>query len=205
MKYFAQSLLRLKDQKSGLLFKRNIWEKITTISTAISALASVCILCVGWCALQYTKQQIVDFRNESQAQHLIEKTKDFDSLPFKLIRKKLAQKRLNKYYTNLNKLNVNDAPSEMYDELNFCNDLGLLTENGALKAYDVWANFSYWVFPLYADSKIVIINEQKKYPAIWANCTYLEKKLEQIETKEDNMKQAIQTSDDIIDFYNSEM
>jgi hypothetical protein len=129
---------------------------VAAISTALSAVASTLVLVVGFFALRYTARQIEDFRKEAQAQHLIEQVEAFDSPRYKTMRKGLAEKRLNQADGTLKKLDVNDAPAEMFDELNFCNHLGILTRHGALSAYNVWGEFSYWLLPLHADAQTLI-------------------------------------------------
>lgn len=181
------------------------WEAVTAISTAASVVVSLVVLCVAVRALQYTRNQIDDFRKESQAQHLIEKVQEFDSQRYKDIRRALAEKRLNRSEDILMKLDVDNAPEEMFDELNFCNDLGILTRHGALSAYDVWGEFSYWLFPFFADSQPVIKAEQMDAPASWSNCTYLVEQVKEVDKQEDAGKQLKQQEQQIIDFYDSEL
>lgn len=162
-------------------------------------------MCVGIRALKYTANQIEDFREESQAQHLIEKVDEFDSPRYKAIRKELAEKRLSPSTGTLKKLDIDDAPAGMFDELSFCNDLGVLTRHGALNAYDVWAEFSYWLFPMYADAQALIKDNQKGFPASWSNCDYLMEQVRIVEEHEDAGKQLKQQEEDIVSFYSGEL
>jgi hypothetical protein len=181
------------------------WDAITSISTAVSAIISLFVLYIGIRALKYTASQIEDFRKESQAQHLIEKVDEFDSPRYKAIRKGLAEKRLDLSTNTLKKLDVDDAPVEMFDELAFCNDLGILTRHGALNAYDVWGDFSYWLFPMYADAQPLIKADQKDAPASWSNCIYLIEQVRKVEEEEDAGTQEKQQEEDIVSFYSGEL
>jgi hypothetical protein len=181
------------------------WEAVTAVSTALAAVISALVLIVGVFALKYTARQIEDFRKEAQAQHLIEKAQEFDSPRYKAIRRALAEKRLDPSENKLKKLDVEDAPEGMFDELNFCNDMGVLTRHGALSAYDVWADFSYWLLPLHADAEPLIKHDQKDAPASWSNCDYLVEEVRKVDAQEDAGKQLDQKEDDIVGFYQSEL
>jgi hypothetical protein len=181
------------------------WDTITALSSALSALCSLSVVCIGLWALRYTGTQIEDFRKESQAQHLIEKVDEFASPRYKAVRKGLAEKRLNLRNGTLKKLDIDNAPVELSDELAFCNDLGILTRHGALTAYDVWGEFSYWLFPMYADAQGVIKADQKDAPASWSNCVYLMEQVRKVEEQEDAGKQEKQDEDEIASFYSSEL
>jgi hypothetical protein len=114
---------------------------MTAISTAasavislVSAAISLVVLYVALRALGYTASQIEDFRKESQTQHFIEKAQEFDGPEFRAVRRGLAGKRLNHSKDGLRKRDVNDLPAEMFDELDFCNHLGILTRHGVFSA-----------------------------------------------------------------------
>lgn len=181
------------------------WEAVTAVSTAWSAVVSTLVLVVGYFALEYTGRQIEDFRKEAQAQHLIEKVEAFDSPRYKAIRNGLAAKRLNQAKESLKPLDVNDAPVEMVDELTFCNDLGILTRHGALSAYDVWGEFSFWLLPLHTDAQALIKADQKDAPASWSNCDYLVEEVKKVDAQEDAGKQLNLKEADIVGFYFSEL
>ncbi len=105
----------------------------------------------------------------------------------------------------MKKLDVNDAPAEMFDELNFCNHLGILTRHGALSAYDVWGEFSYWLLPLHADAQTLIKADQKDAPASWMNCDYVVEEVRKVDAQEDAGKQLNQQGKDIASFYFGEL
>jgi hypothetical protein len=178
---------------------------MTAVATAGSALISLLVLYIAVRALRYTESQIEDYCKESQAQNLIQKVQEFDSPRYKALRIELAEKRLNRPLGVLKKLDLDDAPVEMSDELSFCNDLGILTRHGALSAYDVWGEFSYWLLPLYADAQPLIKADQKDAPASWSNCIYLAEQVKKVDEQEDAGKQLNPKEDDIVDFYLSEL
>jgi hypothetical protein len=93
----------------------------------------------------------------------------------------------------------------MFDELNFCNDLGILTRHGQLNAYDAWGDFSFWLLPFYEDAKTIIEADQNDAPASWSNCVYLVEEVRRVDEREDAGKQLKQKKDDIIGFYQSEL
>jgi hypothetical protein len=93
----------------------------------------------------------------------------------------------------------------MFDELSFCNDLGILTRHGALSAYDVWAEFSYWLLPLHADAQALIKSDQNDAPASWTNCDYLVEEVRKVDAQEDAGKQLNQKKEDIEGFYGGEL
>jgi hypothetical protein len=199
---------RVTFSSKALAQKRKVpinWDAATAIATAASAVISLLVLYVAVRALRYTESQIEDYRKESQAQNLIQKVQEFDSPRYKAVRKGLAEKRLNRSQGILKKLDVDDAPVEMSDELSFCNDLGILTRHGALSAYDVWGEFSYWLLPLYADAQPLIEADQKDAPASWSNCIYLAEQVRKLDEQEDAGRQLNQKTEDIAGFYYSEL
>lgn len=163
------------------------------------------MLVVGVFALKYTARQLDDYKKEEQAQHLIEKVAEFNDTRYKAIRRALAEKRLVQSEDTLKKLDVKDAPVEMIDLLTFCNDLGILTRHGALSAYDVWGEFSYWLLPLHADAQALIKSDQKDALGSWSNCDYLVSEIREVDAQEDVGKQLNQKEEDIVSFYLSEL
>ena len=163
------------------------------------------VLYVAVRALRYTANQIEDFRKQSQSQHFIERAQQFDSPEFRAVRRALADARLNRAKDGLKKFDVNDAPVKMFDELDFCNGLGILTRHGELSAYDAWGEFSFWLFPFYADAEPLIRANQKDAPASWSNCVYLMEQVKIIDKQEDAGKQLDPKEEDIVSFYDSEI
>lgn len=181
------------------------WEAVTAISTVISVLISLAVMYIAVHALRFTANQIDDYRKESQTQHFIDKAQEFNGSQFRAVRRALAAKRLNRAKDGIKKLDVDDVPAEMFDELAFCNDLGILARHGELNAYDVWGDFSFWLFPFFADAEAVIERDQKDAPASWSNCVYLMEQVRKVDQQEDAGKQLGQQEDDIVGFYYSEL
>jgi hypothetical protein len=191
---------RVTFSSKALAQKRKLpinWDAMTAVATAGSALISLLVLYIAVRALRYTESQIEDYRKESQAQNLIQKVQEFDGSRYKAVRKGLAEKRINRSLGVLKKLDLDDTPVEMSDELSFCNDLGILTRHEALSAYDVWGEFSYWLLPLYADAQPLIKADQKDAPASWSNCIYLVEQVRKVDEHEDAGRQLNQKDEDI--------
>jgi hypothetical protein len=201
---FAANALRHKRRLPFQKMRIN-WDALTAISTAASLAVSLVVLYVAVRALRYTANQIEDFRKESQTQHFIERAQWFDSPEFRATRRALADARLNRAKDGLNKLDVDDAPAEMFDELDFCNGLGILARHGELSAYDAWGEFSFWLFPFYADAEPLIRADQKDAPASWSNCDYLMEQVKIVDKQEDAGKQLDLKKGDIVSFYDSEI
>jgi hypothetical protein len=135
----------------------------------------------------------------------MQKASDFESPSFTAKRKALATQRVDKEHERLKALDTDDAPLEMYDALDFCVDLGLLTEHGALNSRDVWSEFSYWLYPMYQDALPLIDAERKKSPASYVECSRLMEMIEPIEKKEDAGSQLHQSEQDIYGYYMGEI
>jgi len=106
-----------------------------------------------------------------------------------------------------------DSPSEMWDLLNECDHLGLLAQRGYLDAHDVWSDLGFWLFYIYADAKPVIEADRKDdpeqdrrgNPASMTSCSWLIEQMKPFELKEDNGVDLNLSSDDIYNFYLSEI
>jgi hypothetical protein len=122
--------------------------------------------------------------DEARVQHLTAFVDKFDSADRIAIRRSLALKRVDQTQKRLRPLDVSDAPIELYDELDFCDDLGLLTERGYLDRHDVWSEFSDWLFDLYTDARPLLDTEQKGNPAEYRECTNLVQSIRPIERQE---------------------
>jgi len=174
---------------SGNTIHSTIWDRITAISTLVLALG-------GMWALIFTLIQIHEMRDEARAhvremreetmvQHLTTLLDKYDSPEWISDRKSLAEKRVDRALKRLHPLDIDDAPIELYDELGFCEDIGLLTERGYLDRHDVWNSFGNWLFYLYADARPLLDSEQKTSPADFRKCSNLVESMRPIEAKED--------------------
>jgi hypothetical protein len=101
----------------------------------------------------------------------------------------------------LRPLDKDNPPTEMWDVLNECDHLGLLTKRGYLDVSDVWSEMAYWLFDIYADAQPVIEADRKDYPASMVNCSWLIDQIRPIEVRDDAGAQANPTQSDIYDFY----
>jgi hypothetical protein len=157
--------------------KPSVWERITAVTSLAIAVGGLGALVFAWF-------QIREMRDEARVQHLIALVDKFDSADQVAIRRSLALKRVDQTQKRLRPLDVSDAPIEFYDELGFCEDLGLLTRRGYLDPHDVWNEFSDWLFYLYADARPLLDAEQKHDPAEYRECTNLVESTRPIERQE---------------------
>jgi hypothetical protein len=170
-------------------------EKITGYSTLAIAITGVL-------ALVFAYDQIRESHDQAQIQHLIELVNQFDQKPFTDLRTKLALSRIDRKHEALVPLKPDDAPDEMYTILDFFDHVGLLEQRGYLDKSDVWAEFSSYLFPFYADAQPVIYEEQKATPATWQNVALLMKDLQDVDARKENSISSNQTTqDDLYSFY----
>ena len=181
------------------------WDRITALSSLTLAIVGIVALIFTWKQIDDLKSQsaiqINEMRSETQAQHLTALIDKYDSLEWASNRRSLALKRVDSKHETLLHLNVNDPPIEVYDELGFCDDIGLLTERGYLDLHDVWNSFSDWILVLYADTHTVVELERKKSPAEFKECTNLVESMKQMEAKEDAGADNNLSDDDILGNY----
>jgi hypothetical protein len=144
-------------------------------------------------------------REEAKIQHLLEFTHDFDGPVRFSNRKALALKRIDKSQERLHQLDPSSPPDELTRELDFCEDLGLLTHRGYLNRHDVWNNFGYWLFVIYTDARPYLDGEQKNDPAEYRECSNLVETLRPIEVKESAGVNEHPSEDDIYRTYSAEL
>jgi len=159
----------------------------TAIFTGLVAATAV------W-ALVCARQQLKQFRESEQVQHLLRFVEQFDAAPLMNTRKSLAEKRLKGV----------DDPPELENILNFFETIGLLVKRRYLDAYDVWACFSYWMFSVFADFRDLIEQEQKEDPTYYADFTALVERLRMIEKAEHGLSDR-PSRDDIEEFWRYEL
>lgn len=165
---------------------RRIWEAITAISSAVLAAVGLLALIFTWRQLtemrEESRTQIAEMRAETQVQHLTALIDKYDSSDRVAIRKTLAEKRVDKKAERLRKLDPDDPPAELDEELAFCDDIGLLTDRGYLDRHDVWNAFGQWLFFLREDSREYL--DSLGSPADYAECKKLVDSIIPIEDKE---------------------
>jgi hypothetical protein len=158
-------------------------EWLTAIFTGIIAVTGVC-------ALFYAHRTLSEAHGESQIQHLLSLTQEYDHEPMAGYRRGYGTRRLEK---------VKD-PSEQYRMLDFFETVALLVNRGYLRDTDVWEIFSNEIFPLYADARDTIEQDQKDDPAEYSNLASLVQRLEVIE-KHHGGNLYKPSKEDITDFW----
>jgi hypothetical protein len=181
------------------------WDRVNALSSLALAIVGFAALAFTWKQIDDMKSQsaiqIIEMRSETQMEHLTALIDKYDSAEWVSNRKALALKRVDSKNQTLVPLDVNDAPMELYDELGFCDDIGLLTTRGYLDRHDVWSSFGDWISLLYADARPLLDSEQKKSPADYRECTNLAESMRQIEAKEDAGADNNISKDDILGNY----
>ncbi len=166
--------------------QRNIWEQINALSSLALAIVGLTALIFTWRQLgemrDESRIQIAEMRAETQAQHLTAFIDKYDSTDRVAIRKALAEKRVDKKEERLRKLDPEDPPAELDEELAFCDDIGLLTDRGYLDRHDVWSAFGQWLFYLREDSREYL--DSLRSQADYAECKKLVDSIVPIEDKE---------------------
>jgi hypothetical protein len=92
----------------------------------------------------------------------------------------------------------------MDDVLNFYEHIDVMVDHGLVDRYDVWREFSYAMFPLYADARPYIEDGRKEDPSVWKGFTML---MEDMSKQEKNRNGSVgdhPSSADILYFYQTE-
>jgi len=181
----------------------SIWEQITAISSLVLAVVGLAALIFTWKQIHEMRDearvQIAEMRAETQVQHLTALMDKFDSVDRIAIRRSLALKRIDKRLGRLREMDVDDAPVELGQELDFCEDIGLLTGRGYLDRHDVWNVFGTWLFYLYTDARPYLDNLQGQ--ADYRECKNLVESIRPIEAKEDASAYDHPTESDLYSSY----
>jgi hypothetical protein len=194
--------------------KASIWDRITAFSTV--ALALIALFALVFTYLQIrdyrsqsqvqinemraeSKAQHDEMREESKVQHLMEVVGRFNSPEQLVIRRNLALKRVDRKRNGLYKLDPDSPPVEMEEELDLCNNIGLLTERGYLDLHDVWSEFSEWAFYLYRDSHSYL--DGLVSPADYKECKDLVENMRPIEKAEGKNMYSDPDEDQLYDSY----
>jgi hypothetical protein len=177
-----------------------------TTLNAITACATVFIAVTGIWALRFAERQIEESQHEAKIQFIEAKGHEYDSDRFIGIRHRLAKERMGAKEGELVKYSPSGPPTELMDEVDFCDDLGMLVNDDALDIDDVWSAFSSWLFVLEKDARAAIAASQKTDgPAYHGDCMALIQGMVPIE-KEENQGRDIDPSDeDIYRFYAGEL
>jgi hypothetical protein len=156
-------------------------------------------------AREESTKQLSEAREEAKMAHLVQEVNNFEQPNLAKARMVLAKKRMDVVHERLQHLDVEDAPGEMWDLLNFCTHVGLLTQRGYLDVHDVFSEFGYWFFNIYADARPVVDADRKENPSSMVECSWLIEAMRPIEAKEDAGRQDHPSEDDLYNFYNGEL
>jgi hypothetical protein len=193
--------------------KANPWERILAISTAVCALgALLAILVTVFLANGQIKEgratvaaQLKETRDEAKVQHLVDETVRFDQPPLALSRVGLAKQRLDEKHKSVLPLDAENPPTEMWDVLNECDHVGLLTRRGYLDVEDVYSELGYWLLNFYADAEPAVLADRKEYPNSESDCTWLIEQMKPLEIKYDAGRSLRLTKEDLYWFYEEEL
>jgi hypothetical protein len=170
-----------------------------TTLNAITAGAAVLIAVTGLLAFDFAERHIEQSEQAARIEHLEARIGEYESARFVDIRKSLAADRIDPAEKRLRKIDPENPPEPLIDELNFCDDLGLRVYRGDLNRHDVWDVFSTWLFVLYRDAQPVIdAGRQKEGAAAFGDCTDLIESLKDIEVAENASPRMIHPSDEYI-------
>lgn len=193
--------------------KANVWERTLTIATAVAALGSLlAILVTVYLANGQIKEgrataeaQLKETRDEAKVQHLVEEELRFDGTPLALSRVALAKKRLDEQKKTVRPLDAENPPTEMWDVLNECDQIGLLTRRGYLDLGDVYNELGYYLLNFYADAEPAVLADREEYPNSESDCTWLIEQMKPLEMKYDNGRSLRLSKEDLYWFYEEEL
>src|SRR6185437_8216506 len=193
--------------------KSNVWERILAISTAVAALGSlVAILIAVVLANIQIKEgrataeaQLKETRDEAKVQHLVDEGVRFNQPPLALSRVALAKQRLDEKHKTVLPLDAENPPSEMWDVLNECDQLGSLTRRGYLAVKDVYDEMGYWLLNFYADAEPAVLADRKEYPTSEKDCTWLIEQMKPLEIQYDAGRNLRLSKEDLYWFYEEEL
>jgi len=191
----------------------NPWERILAISTAIAALGSlVAILIAVYLANGQIKEgrasleaQLKETRDEAKVEHLVDEVVRFNQPPLALSRVALAKARLDEKHKTVLPLDAENPPTEMWDVLNECDQVGILTRKGYLDVGDVYDELGYWLLNFYADAEPAVLADRKQYRVSEKDCTWLIEQLKALEMKYDDVRNLRLSKEDLYWFYEEEL
>jgi len=193
--------------------KANPWERVLAISTALGALGALLAVLVAVVladgqikeARAGAEAQLNEIRDEAKVQHLVDEVVRFNQPPIAMSRVDLAKKRLDEKNKTILPLDAENPPTEMWDVLNQCDQVGLLTRRGYLDLGDVYDELGYWLLNFYADAEPAVVADRKEYPTSERDCTWLIDRLKPLEIKYDAGRNLRLTKEDLYWFYEEEL
>jgi len=177
-----------------------------TALNAIAACAAILIAVILLLALRFAQHEATQFEHLDGIRNLDSRIAEYESARFTGIRRSLASQRIDPANQRLRQYDPDNPPDPLIDELNFCDDLGLLVYRGAVNRHDVWDVFGDWLFILNRDAQPAIDAARRREGAsIFGDCTDLVESLNDIEVAENGNPRMIHPGDDAIyRFYLSE-
>ena len=193
--------------------KGNPWERVLAISTAVAAVGTLlAILVTVFLADGQIKEgrraaeaQLKETRDLAKVQHLVDEANRFDQPPLALSRVALAKKRVDEKNKTVLPLDAENPPTEMWDVLNECDQIGLLTRRGYLDLEDVYNELGYYLLNFYADAEPAVLADRKEYPTSEKDCTWLIEQLKPLEIKYDAGRNLRLSEEDLYWFYEEEL
>lgn len=195
------------------------WEHVNVISSVVLAVSGIAALVFSGCQIADSRKavdrqlkeareslalQLNESRDSAKIQHLMEFVNKFDGGEFVTIRRNLAHTRMDRVHETLRPLNPDNIPEEMYEELDFCEDLGLLVRRGYLNTDDVNSDFGDWLVSLYADAHQFVEHEQKDDATYYNECSNLIQQIRKMQNNNGEYSLQNLSSGNIYDFYDSE-
>jgi hypothetical protein len=144
-------------------------------------------------ALFYARSQLKQDHDEAQVERLINEVHKYDEEPLVTYRKTYAEQRLKGVV----------HPPAQYHLMDYFESIGLLVDRGYLDENDVWEDFAYSVFPLYADSRDAIDEEQKDNPTYYNHFVSLAGRMQAIEKAHHGNAELV-TKDDLKEYWQDE-
>ena len=192
--------------------KSTLWERILAISTAVAAIGTLLAILVTVIladgqikeARRSAEAQLKETRDEAKVQHLVDEAVRFNQPPLALSRVALAKKRVDEKNKTVLPLDAENPPTEMWDVLNECDQVGLLTRRGYLDIEDVYSELGYYLLNFYADAEPAVLADRKEYPNSENQCTWLIEQMKPLEMKYDAGRNLRLSKEDLYWFYEEE-
>jgi hypothetical protein len=159
----------------------------------ITAICTLLMACTAIVALFYAYRQLKQDHEEAQVERLLNEIHQYDQEPMVTYRKAYGEQRLK---------GVVEPPAQ-YHILDFFETIGLLVDHGYLDETDVWENFGYSIFPLYADTRDTIDEAQKENPTYYNHFISLIARMRAVEKAQHGDTGPV-TKEDIKEYWQDE-
>jgi hypothetical protein len=159
----------------------------------ITAVCTLLMACTAIAALLYAHLQLKQDHEEAQVERLMNEVHKYDEEPMVTYRKSYATQRLKGVV----------EPTAEYHILDFFETIGLLVDRGYLDEKDVWENFGYVIFPVYADARDTIAEEQKADPTYYNHFVSLVERMRILEKANHGNEEPV-TKEDLREYWQDE-